>query len=167
VKPREPRRTVLIRARMRTGSAWGGVNLLNLSSRGALAQAEASPPKGSYIEIRRGAQVIVARVVWAEAQRFGLRTQDPIGIDDILADRDGSSSTGPPGQRHSDAERRAAPRPNGAARDRHEQSRLFARCLEYSCMAGFGAVMAVAVLDLARAALAGPLSQVGAALALQ
>lgn len=54
MKPRELRRKVLISARMRTGASWGDVCLLNLSSRGVLAQAAVPPPKGAYIEVRRG-----------------------------------------------------------------------------------------------------------------
>jgi len=166
VKQREPRRKVLISARMRAGSAWSGVSLLNLSSRGALAQAEVSPPTGSYIEIRRGGHVIVARVVWAEQQRFGFRTQDLIGVDAILADPDAPAGPTPGSQRPSDTDRRATPRAP-ASSERDERSRAMARHMEYCCLAGAAALMASVALSIAKAALTTPMSQLSAALTLQ
>lgn len=149
---------------MRAGAAWGGVSLLNISSRGALAHAEVSPPKGSYIEIRRGAHVIIAQVVWADHQRFGVRTQDPIGVDAMLADPDGPIGSGQAREPEA-ADRRAAPR-RPALGERHERSRIIARHLEYCCLVGASAVMAGIALSLAKAAIAVPLSQASAVLAL-
>lgn len=130
MKSREPRIKVLIGARMRAGAAWGDVCLLNLSSRGVLAQAAVPPLKGAYIEVRRGSHVIVARVVWAKKHRFGALTQDPIGVDAIIADASGSKSNAACAEVDRQSDRRAAGPPQVAG-VQHENSRLIGRAMEF------------------------------------
>ena len=164
VKLREPRRKVLINARMRTGSTWSDVCLLDMSSRGALAKTAVPPREGTYVEVRRGSHVIVARVVWTEKHRFGMCTQDPIVIDALILDPDGSKSR--------EQRDRAGIQPQSTEMnrrldpiDRHGKSRLLARSMEFVCIAGAGAMLASSGFSLVRAALAKPLSQVTAVLA--
>jgi hypothetical protein len=164
VKPREPRRKVLIRARMRTGAVWGDVCLLNMSSRGALAQAAAPPPKGTYIEVRRGSRLVVARVVWTDKHRFGVCTQDPIAVEDFIADPDGSKTQSSSAEAPHYIERRAAPR-KPTSTERHERSRTFGRCIEFCFVVGLGSGLAALAFGLAEAALAVPMSSVSTALA--
>lgn len=66
VKPREERQKVMIKARMRTGVSWHDVCILNLSAHGVGLQAAEPPARGTYVEIRRGPHVIVARVAWSK-----------------------------------------------------------------------------------------------------
>ena len=77
---REERQKVMIKARMRSGVSWRDVCILNLSVHGVGIQAAEPPARGTYVEIRRGSQVIVARVAWAKGHRAGLRSQDAIFI---------------------------------------------------------------------------------------
>lgn len=86
MKAREPRRTVLVRARMRTGSRWTDVTIHNISSRGMMVETEHPPDPGTYIEIRRGAEVVIGRVVWRITRNFGILAQDRIDIDAIIRD---------------------------------------------------------------------------------
>ena len=86
MKPRDPRHKVLIRARLKAGPEWHDTCILNISSRGMLMQAAEPPVRGSYLEIRRGALLIVAKVVWTRHHRFGVRTQDVLPIEAIIAD---------------------------------------------------------------------------------
>ena len=80
-KKREERVKVLARARMRNGTAWSDVCLVNLSSRGAGLQCATPPIPGSYVELRRGNNVvIIGRVAWRHGHRFGIRTQDLIWV---------------------------------------------------------------------------------------
>lgn len=58
-KKREERVKVLAKARMRDGSAWSDVCLVNLSSRGAGLQCAAPPSTGTYVEIKRGSNVLI------------------------------------------------------------------------------------------------------------
>ncbi len=86
MKPREPRHKVLVRARMKAGPEWHDTCILNISSRGMMMQAADPPVRGSYLEIRRGALVIVAKVMWTRGHRLGVRTQDVLPIDAIVSD---------------------------------------------------------------------------------
>jgi hypothetical protein len=161
VKPREPRRKVMIEARMRAGTSWSDALILNLSSRGMLVRADQSPGRGSYLEIRRGPYVIVARVAWSKSGIFGVLTQDPVPADGLIRDPDGAAAAARPGTA-SFKERRTASRPPGV---RHESSRQKARFAEFALIAlacGIAAVLFVSAvaelvakpLDMARAALA-------------
>lgn len=162
LKSREPRRKVLIRARMRTASTWGDVCLLNLSSRGAMAQSAVPPPRGTYIEVRRGSLMMMARVVWTEERRFGFVTQDPIAVDEIISESVGSARSQHPCKIEK-TDRRATVRQNDCARH-HELSRIMARSMEFSFVTMAGGVLAYLAFDLASAALSAPMSQVGSAL---
>ncbi|MCY7270572.1 MAG: PilZ domain-containing protein [Sphingomonas bacterium] len=134
MKPREPRHKVLVRARIKAGASWHDACILNISSRGMLMQAAAPPVRGSYLEIRRGAQVIVARVMWCKLHRFGIKSQDVLSIDAIVANPDVASTiaTTPT------VERRMVARPRWSA---HDHSRWQGRLMEY----GFVAALAVAL----------------------
>ncbi len=98
MKPRQPRQKVLIRARLKGPDGWHDACIVDLSRRGAGLQVATAPPRGSYVEISRGAYHIVARVMWSRGHRFGVSAQDDIPVDLIAAER-------APANRH--AERRA------------------------------------------------------------
>lgn len=165
MKPREPRRKVLIRARMRDGAKWGDVCLLNMSSRGALGQAAVPPRQGSYIEVRRGAHLIVARVVWSEKHRFGVCTQDPIGVDAIIADACGTACEESPRPPSRPEERRTVPRapPTG---ERHERSRFVGRSMEFCFLVGSAVMLAGTAFTLVQQGIAAPMQRVSATLAM-
>lgn len=148
---------------MRTGSAWNDICLLNMSSRGALARAASPPPKGTYIEVRRGSHVIVARVVWTEQHHFGVVSQDAIPIDQVIADADSSTKQAPPVPAPT-ADRRASAR-KPSTMERHEGSRIMARALEFCFIAGAGAAFAGLAFGLVQTALAAPMAKVSALLA--
>src|SRR3546814_17106618 len=74
-KPRETRHPVLIPARMRVGQSWIEVVIHNLSSGGALVASDEAPERGTYIEIRRGRQTIIGRVVWRKHRFLGIQAQ--------------------------------------------------------------------------------------------
>lgn len=72
---------------MRGAASWHDARILNLSSRGLLLHTDRPPERGSYLEVRRGPHVIVARVVWTRAKRVGLKAQDVIPIDAIVREQ--------------------------------------------------------------------------------
>lgn len=76
----------MIKARLRDGALWSDALIINMSSRGLLVRSDQSPNRGSYLEIRRGPYVIVARVVWANADRFGVQTQDIVPSERLMTD---------------------------------------------------------------------------------
>lgn len=160
VKAREPRRKVLIKARMRVGASWSDACILNLSSRGMLVQSGMVPERGNYLEIRRGPHVVVARVVWSREQRFGVRTQDTVSAEELLNADDHGPETSAPSPPI--GERRAAPRP---AVGRHERSRMRGRRLEFATLAIFGAASAMLLLATVGELLNRPLLAIERALA--
>jgi len=161
VKPREPRRKVAIKARMRVAERWGDALILNMSSRGLLIQSRQPPQRGAYIEIRRGRHVIIARAVWAGEDRFGVRTQDIVPVEAVILEPDRSAATSAPLPGLDRRAERRNPRSTGS---RHEDSRLAGRLLEFACFIFIGAAAASMAFFAVEDALAEPLTAVTAAL---
>jgi len=158
VKSREERQKVMVKARMRSGVAWRDVCIINMSAHGLGIQSAEPPERGTYVEICRGTQSVVARVVWAKGHRAGLRSQDAIFIRAFLNDNAVPSpqrvASGP------QVERRRAPRTG----QKHDQSRLAGRLMEFACVALFAGVLAVSAFGVVEQALAAPLSRINSAL---
>jgi hypothetical protein len=155
VKNREPRRKVLIRARLKSAAGWHDACIVDLSRRGAGLQAANPPPLGSYVEIRRGDHLLVARVVWSRRHRFGVATQDEVPVDLVVADRAPpralAAKTAPAN------DRRRSPR---SPEEQAEHSRTWARRAQFAVAAGAGVLAALAAGSGVREALAAPLGQV-------
>jgi len=160
VKPREKRQSVIIKARMRSGASWNQVSILNLSIRGLAIQVAKPPERGSYVEICRGSHVIVARVMWAEGHRAGLRSQDAIFVREIVNEgfypqrRIGPASVQP-------VERRQGLRTFAR---RYERSRLAGRAMEFGSLAIVAGAIAVMAFGTIEYALARPMSRISAVL---
>ena len=76
----------MLHARMRASTGWTDACILNVSSRGLLINASATGAvTGSEVELRHGAHVIVAEVVWRKGTRAGLRTDQRVPVDEIMA----------------------------------------------------------------------------------
>ena len=159
VKPRDERQKVMIRARMRSGVSWHDVCILNLSRRGLGIQAAAPPPRGTYVEIRRGREVVVARVMWAKGHRAGLHSQDAIAVRALLHDLPANDAELSPA--YPKVERRHAPRSSARG---HDDSRLAARAIEFACIGLVALMFGMTVFGTVRQALAQPIAQVSAAL---
>lgn len=138
---------------MRCGAGWSDVCVVNLSSRGVGLQGANPPKPGSYVELRRGSNMlIVGRVAWGSGQRFGIRTQDPLSIDSVINDGD-SSEVGP----NVDAERRAAPRDPLRA----EWSRIGGRKMQFAAVIAAGLCATVVLVEMIASAFARPMQLVG------
>ena len=151
MKPREQRRRVVVPARMQAGGRWRDACILNISSRGLLLHSSDAPSAGSYLEIRRGQHVMVARVVWSEAERFGVHTQDRLPVEAIVRDLPAIGSSEPGQNRF--VERRHRPR------ERHERSRLAGRWLEYAAFAIGGMIAASSAYGAVSVAMAQPIAE--------
>lgn len=159
VKPREPRRKVLIDARLRHEAGWGDVLILNLSNRGLMARTPAAPRRGAYVELCRGSYRVVARVIWVKDNAFGAQAQDVIPIEALANGGDGSaSSPAPPAN-----DRRSRPRRTGE--DRQERHRLWGRRLQFVAVTAFAAGAAALAFDAVDQALARPLQLIETRLA--
>ena len=158
LRPREPRIKVCVPARMRVGDAWTDAFILNVSSRGLLIHSSEPVERGMYLELRRGNQVIVARVVWRSGSCAGLRAQDRVPVEAMVT----SGAVRPASREEAaDCERRGrAP----SREEEHEHSRLRGRSLEFAFVGLVGALLSVAAFALVAEALAQPFVRVGAAL---
>lgn len=159
MKAREERQKVMIVARMRSSASWQDVCILNLSMRGLGIQAPQVPPAGSYVEICRGHQVIIARVAWAKGHRAGLRAQDPIWIQGLLGDPSAVNER-QPAAAEPFVERRRVPR----TAQKHEDSRLAGRAMEFTFVALAAAGMGAIAFGIVEQALAEPMAQISTAL---
>src|SRR5215469_8033663 len=144
-KPRELRRRVVVPARLRHGAAWSDACILNISSRGLMIHTGRQIAKGTQVEVRRGDHVIIARVMWRDGGRAGLRAEDRVPVEEIMTL--GQSPTlqltaGP-------VERRKHPRSG-------ERSRLQGRAMEFGAVIAISASLAVAGLSMVQAAFARP-----------
>lgn len=150
-KPRAPRVKVVLPARMKDQRGWHDVRILDISSSGLMARSMAAPSRGSYLELRRGCHVIVARVVWSNGQQFGLQSQSRLVPSDIIGDKTARPSAPATAGGQPEVERRIVPRVAGQA---HEQSRFRARALEFLGIVALAAFLGFLALDVSQQALA-------------
>jgi len=155
-RPRELRRRVVLPARLRSGAMWSDICILNISSRGLMVQSSRLGSEGSQVELYRGSHVIIARVVWREGARAGLRAEDRVPVEEILS-ADASPATrltveGQPVER-----RRAVRRPA-------VDSRLRGRAMEFVAVSVIALCLAGGAWTLVESAFARPLAMVNSAL---
>ena len=142
---------------MRSGASWNDVCILNVSVHGLGIQSAEPPGRGTYVEICRGTQSIIARVAWSKGHRAGLRAQDAIFIRALVND---NAAPAPRVAQGMPVERRRAPR----AQRKHERSRSAGRAIEFACLALFAGALAMAAFGAVEEALAAPMSQIKSAL---
>jgi hypothetical protein len=153
MKARQTRHEVTIDARLRSDLATSDAQILNASQRGLLLDAASPPVVGTYLELQAGEHVIIARVVWANEQYVGARTQDCVptalvpGMIASVAPVEGVAL--------------ARPKAAGASFDR---SQALSRALQFACVVLFSVVMAVLAFQGVEASLAGPIALAQAAL---
>jgi hypothetical protein len=148
----------MIRTRVRASSGWTDACILNVSSRGLLINASTAgvAPTGSTIELWHGEHVIGAEVVWRKGGRAGLRSEQRVPVEEIMALGKApalqlTAAEWPP------AERRKRPRS-------HEESRLRSRAMEFAGIAAIASCLAVSALAMVEQAFAQPLALVERAL---
>ena len=163
MKPRAPRRKVLVGAQIRQSAGWDDVQILDLSARGMQIRATVPPPKGSYVEVRRGHHVIVGRVVWTQGGRAGVATQDPLPVDAIAGDSQRATADGDdPAEPAALSQRQWELRARASERC-HERSKWQARAMQVAWLAVMGTAAAVTAFGAVQKALSTPLSHAAAA----
>lgn len=109
--------------------------------------------KGAEVEVWRGDRMIVARVVWREGARAGLRAEERVPVEEII-----TLGNAPALQLTADrGERRKRPRPEGF-------SRLRGRLFEFAGVVAIAVSLAGAGLTMVQTAFGRPLAIVEAAL---
>jgi hypothetical protein len=163
-KPREPRQVVLVTCRMRYDSGWADMTICNLSSRGLMAKCADPPPRGTFVEVRRGTVCVVGQVRWAYGGRIGIRAQEQIDILGLLGKAPAAQSPGA-------NERRLGPRGHDHGKSREpsdaaeERSRRWARRFDWIVVATVGIISAGVLVAQVHSILSAPFTQVRAALA--
>jgi hypothetical protein len=161
LKPREPRHKVLIKARVRTASAWSDACILNVSSQGLSLQVVNPPPRGSYLEVWRGRNVIVARVIWTSHHRIGLHSQERLAVSDFVHQTElmpagPISANGP-----ASVERRSTRR---SPEQTYEDNRWRSRAIQFGVVILFGTSAATIAYHAVGQAFAAALTDVRTAL---
>ena len=156
-RSRELRRRVVLPARIRTGAQWSDTCILNISSRGLLIHS-ARAVEGSMVELRRGEHVIVARVMWRDGARVGLRSDERLPVEEILS-LSGSKALRLVASDGTRIERRRRPRPKSY------DARLRGRAWEFLGVATIVLGLALSSWIMVETAFAKPLALIGAALA--
>ena len=156
-RPRELRRRVVLPARVRVHSSWCDACILNISSRGLMIQVSRGAPSADTVELRRGEHVIVARVVWRNGSRAGLRSDDRLPVEEILSQSQAPALqlTAPDGRL---VERRRQHR-----RD-HERSRQHGRLFEFASIGVIGCGLGLTLFNMIEQAFAKPMGAIRAAL---
>ena len=154
-KAREERRTILPRVRLRADAGWSEVTIVNVSSRGLMFRCPSPPERGSFIEIRHRGASIVGRVAWSRGSRCGIRTQDRLDIQELLA----PSPIRPrrSGEVRQETVRRPPHKSVQLVGARAEQSHRFAVIFNWSVIALAGAGAGFFVVGTMRTALDRPL----------
>lgn len=135
MKPRQPRQTTFLPARIRGNDGWQDAIIRNISCRGAMLQMQAPPSPGSFIELRRATAVMVAQVRWAANNCCGISTRELIDIDALKAGAAGAAAL-------PHLERRRLPRD-----DRGVESAIIGRWLQLVILALATAAAALLVAD--------------------
>ena len=146
----------MLPARMRSASGWSDACILNISSRGLLICSSGSACPGSFVEVRRAGQLVVARVVWRKNQRIGLCSPDPVRVEDIISGQTAASGVQETATRPK-FDRRRVPR----AADR---SRSQGRTMEFLATLVIGSSIVLVASVYAVDLLARPITTIRAAL---
>ena len=153
-RQRELRRRLLLPAKIRSGGLWSDACILNVSSRGMMIQASRGSTPGTLIELSRGGDVVLGKVMWREGTRVGLKVNQRLPVEDIL------TVSQVPGLQLTATE--SLERPVTPAR--YERSRGRARIIEFAGVALFAGALSVAAFILLEHAFAEPMAKIEAAL---
>jgi hypothetical protein len=71
---------------MKSARGWGDACIHNISSHGMMVASDDPLAAGEYVDIRRGRQVVIGRVIWHRDRFSGIRTQDVISADALVSE---------------------------------------------------------------------------------
>lgn len=145
--------TAILRATLRDGAGERPASVLDLSSRGLMANAKPAPPRGAYVELIVGRHSLVGRVQWSGGNRFGVKLRERIDVLAVIGNEAGPVVLA--------AAQRARGKPSVAAR--LEYSRHVARGFTFGILIAVGITAASTASSLVSRSFA-PLEQVSAVL---
>ncbi|WP_433909706.1 PilZ domain-containing protein [Sphingomonas yabuuchiae] len=163
-KNREARRQVLIPCRIKSVRGWGDACIHNISSRGMMIACDDPLAPGEYLDLRRGSQVVIGRVVWRRDRFSGVRTQDVISAEAMV--NEPRLETRPAGAGR--VEERRVSRQSMAgeidAARRMERSRSLSQAMQFGALSIFGLVAAATIATQVGHVLAAPTARLTQAL---
>jgi len=145
---------VVVPARLRDGASWSDACILNISSRGLMIHTGRPVRCGSEVELCRGEHMIVARVVWRDGGRAGLRAKERVPIEEIVMSGHAAALQ----LAAANGERRRRPRPE-------DSSRLRGRAIEFAGLLAVVVTLAAGGISMVEAAFARPMAAVASTLA--
>lgn len=77
---RDPRTTVRLTARIRADGGWIDATIHNVSQRGMMVHSRYPLRRNQFVEIARGRERVIARIVWTDDSASGVRAQDAIDL---------------------------------------------------------------------------------------
>ncbi|AKH41659.1 hypothetical protein FHS61_002149 [Altererythrobacter atlanticus] len=83
---RKERRLTALKAQMRIGEKLFEITVSNISETGLMAKMTEPPPAGTEVEILRRSARVRGSIVWSEGRRFGMKANEPIDLNSLLAD---------------------------------------------------------------------------------
>ncbi|WP_322964521.1 PilZ domain-containing protein [Sphingomonas fuzhouensis] len=163
-KNREARRQVLIPCRIKSPRGWGDACIHNISSRGMMIACDDALTPGEYLDLRRGRQVVIARVVWRRDRFAGVRTQDVISADTMLNEPrlESRPTHDDQGQERRVSRHRMTSEINAARR--MERSRSISSAMQFGALGLFGLIAAITIATQVGHLLAAPVAQIGRAI---
>lgn len=166
-RKRELRRQVLIPCRMKSARGWGDACIHNVSSRGLMIAGDDPLVAGEYIDIRRGRQVVIGRVIWHRGRFSGIRTQDVISADALVNEPrlEGKPLSSTSSDDRRDARNRLVSEIDAARR--MERSRSVSSALQFGALCLFGLVAAATIAYQVGTMLDAPGERIRQALSIQ
>lgn len=158
---REPRKSVRIGVRLKDDAGWSDAHILNVSSRGVMAQCQDPPPRGSYIEIRRGTYMMIGRVAWSGTDRIGIRVREQIDLEDLLLPVTPGRKAP---RRANEVQMRVCERRKPSVEERAATSARFARVFDFAALAIIVVGLAIFASGMAARAFGSPMAEVEMAL---
>jgi hypothetical protein len=158
---REPRKTVRIGVRLKDDAGWSDAQILNVSSRGVMAQCQDPPRRGSYVEIRRGTYMMIGRVAWTGTDRIGVHVRERIDIEDLLLPVTPGRKVARPAN---GVQMRVCEPRKRSTDERASASIRFARAFDFAAIAIIAVGLAVFASGMAAWAFGSPMAQVERAL---
>jgi hypothetical protein len=163
-KPREQRRSVFVTCRLRDDGGWSDVTICNLSDHGLMARCSDPPPKGAFVELRKGGVTIVGQVRWSRDHRIGIRTQDRIDLGLVLQESSAAGSDAKTDRRALAREASAIPaRPTPT--EIAARSRRWSQLFDWLIVVAVGTVSAAVLAEQVHGLLRAPMQQAETALA--
>lgn len=138
------------------------MTICNLSPHGLMARCNTAPPRGAFVEVRKGGVTIVGQVRWSRDNRIGIRTRERIDLLSLLEEGPGRGAEPVEDRRSRPRQRKSIDRPTPAALA--SRSRRWSRLFDWIVIASVGAISAAVLAGQMHSIMTAPLERAKAAM---